>query len=251
MMKGYRSNRVYEWRDAALVVALVVVVLVVLFLTAWIRDLVVRARVGSEALVGYALTPRSVLIERLDRAESALLKGALSAALYEHTVRERDALRAELALRPESAYAVARVASAPPRTHYDTLAIARGAEDGVLEGDVATHEGVAFGTVSALSPHAAVVELYSSPGRAFDIALGEPRAITVVRGLGGGALEATVPDSVLVEVGDPVEEPVSGLVFGTVRHVEKRAVDTTLRVRIALIVSPATLTHVSLIHRPQ
>lgn len=214
----------------------------------FVRDLVVSTFYASDSAARYALLPRSMLIERLVRAEDTVERTRYQSVLYDAVYAELATLRAELALGYPESYLAARVAAAPPRTHYDTLLIAAGADDGVLLGDIATTHGVAVGRVTDVSKETSIVALYSTPGAEHDTYVGEPRAIVVARGLGGGSLETTVPDSVTVVPGAVVLEAASGFPYAVVTSVVKREIDTSAIVRMSIVASPATLTVVSLVH---
>ena len=228
-------------------VAVVLVLVMGTLAAPWIRDLAVSVRTTVD--VGrYALTPRSVLIERLDSAEQELQRIRYQAVLFQSLELEYVALRKEVLLADTAPYGVARVVSAPPKTHYDTLLIAAGADDGVLVGDLVSAHGVLVGVVTEVSQHSAITELYSSPGHELDARIGDSDAIVVVRGVGGGSLEAYVPDSILVVPGDSVVDAKSGYVFGSVARVTKRDIDTSAALTIVLAAPVSSFSIVSLTH---
>ncbi len=227
--------------------AVALVLIVGTVLAPWIRDVVVSMRVTVDA-GRYALTPRSVLVERLTSAESELQRIRYQALLFQNLEQKYDALRTEVLLSHVAPYGVAHVVSRPPQTHYDTLLIDAGSADGVLVDDVVSAGGVLMGVVTSVSAHAAVVELYSSPGHELDARIGDSDAIVVVRGVGGGSFEASVPDSIVVVPGDVVIDAKSGYTFGSVAKVTKREIDTSATLNIVLATSVSSLTFVSLTH---
>jgi len=132
--------------------------------------------------------------------------------------------------------------------HYDTLLIDSGESEGVMVGDTVSVEGIALGTVTELSTHSSLVELYSSPGRTLDAEVGVSAGTIVVYGVGGGALEALMPGDLEVRVGDAVRDIRTGYVFGVVVSVVHRETDTEQYVSIALPVAPGAIRVVSLSH---
>ena len=184
---------------------LFVVLALGLFFSPWIHQvatsvLALRGDGGGE----YALLPRAVLIERLRTAEDELQNVRYQAVVYEHITRTLNDLQSEMHMRVPEAHMTARVMAVPPRSPYDTLLILGGEEDGVGPSDIAMVEGVALGEVAELYPYTSVVELYSAPGVERDGQIRDGGTI-IIRGAGGGAFEAIVPDDVDVSVGDTVD----------------------------------------------
>ncbi len=234
-----------------LVVSILLLVILGTFFGSTIRDSVVALLSSVPVTAEYTGLSRSALIERLVRAESELSKIRYQAVVYESLAQDLAALRKEVGVQSPEAYRVARAVLRPPRTHYDTLVLAAGSADGVRVGDIVSANGVALGTVTQVSVGSATADLYSTPGRVGDALFGSLSAIVTVRGLGGGALEATVPLEVEVRVGEVVKDALSGLPFAVVSSVERRDIDTASVVRLALPVSVASLEMVSLIHAIQ
>ena len=249
MMTGRsRSRNSTQSRFITTGIIVVLVVLIGTLVGPYVRDLIVAARVSSDVYGKYALTPKSVLIERLDRAETELNRIRYQSVLYQSLEKQNAALRAEAKFISTSTYGTARVVAVPPTTHYDTIVIAAGSGDGVLVGDQVSVEGLAVGTITSVSQGSSVAELYTSAGREVDVELGKPSGTLVMRGLGGGAGETTVPDSVVVAPGDAVTDTKTGVVLGTVSSIAKREIDTSATVRITLPLSLSSLSLVSLQH---
>lgn len=249
MMGRFRFNEDTKRSGrAALIVAVVLVVGI--FFSPWLHSvftsiLKLRGDGGGE----YALLPRAVLIERLRTAEDELQDVRYQAVLFNTQARTISELQSALGTRVLEAHMTARVMAAPPRTHYDTLLILAGTEDGVLPDDVVMLSGVAIGTVTEAYTYTSVVTLYSSPGTELDAHFDTSGATAVAYGVGGGALEARVPDELPVAVGDTVTDPRTGYVFGIVTHVATREIDTEQYVRISLPASFSDMRYVSLVHR--
>lgn len=151
----------------------------------------------------YELLPKNVLASRLNDAERELVNIRYQAALYANLVEENERLTELLSLKTEVETGVGRIIMRPPRTHYDTLLAALGDND-VLINDLALFENFLIGTVREKSGNVALVSLYTAPGNTLDVRVGEPSAIVVAHGLGGGAFLFDVPNEVLVESGDVV-----------------------------------------------
>ncbi len=181
----------------------------------------------------YAALSRSALISRLTDAERGLSHIKYQALLYALLVEENEKLR-KAAHRSESpAGVVGRVLSRPPRTHYDTLLIDVGREQGVSVHDLVIFDGVALGTVVTSDSRVSVVSLFSTPGSETDVTIGTPQAFAVARGMGGGAFEVFVPQGISVLSGDVVRFPATeSLVLGMVTDVSHVSTDVLQKVRV-------------------
>lgn len=249
MMKApFRSNTIQLGRGGLVLAMLFVLGIGALLVGPSVRDFVAVAL--AQVPAEYSVLPRSILISRLTAAEVELSRTRYQTLLYQGVAEKNQALEKELQLRPQSSYTAARVLSAPPRTHYDTLLIDAGTSDGVMMGDSVSHEGVAVGSVTEVSTHSSLVELYSSPGSTHDAVIGTQKGITVLHGTGGGSLEALVPGDIAIEVGDVVRDARTDYVFGVVVAVHRRETDTEQYISIALPEPPSDIRIVSLTHAP-
>lgn len=193
----------------------------------------------------YAGMTREALISKLEDDERLLSRSAYQSILYGALAEENAALRETLNAAQPLVGATGRVLSRPPRTAYDTLLVDVGTDNGVLVGDIAVYEGIALGKIAAAGPRTSTVSLFTAPGVELDVSLGEPRAVAVARGLGGGALELSLPQSVAVMPGDLVTLPGSEtLVLGVVRGESSQPTDVSKIVRIA---SPAALSEIDFV----
>ena len=188
------------------------------------------------------------LIARVKADERALQKSSFASALNTLLIEENEKLRGELRYAVSAEFITARVISRPPRTHYDTLILDKGSDDGAESGDIAEYEGVALGRVVSTSAHASLVELYSNPGREEDVVIGEPAAVTVARGLGGGAFETSVPQNISIEAGNPVRlQNSETLLIGVVISLTASATDISKTVRFSIPFSLSELDYVRII----
>lgn len=215
----------------------------------WIRDAVVGLVVPLTNTTAYATFPRSLLIERLHTTESELIRHRYMAVVYQPLAEENARLKKEHTMRPLAAYGTARIVARPPRTHYDTLLIAAGEGDGVRVGDTATVFGIAVGVVTDISRASAIVALYSSPGASMDVALGDPRSIVVLHGVGGGSFESSLPGGIAIALGDTATDS-AGMVIATVASIELRQTDTTKVLRLVSPIDFSKSDMVSLVHQP-
>jgi len=203
-------------------------------------------RVGSALVVSlslshtqeYELLPRSVLASRLADAEKELSRIRYQSVLSDALIKENEQLLHELDIQENSEVGVGRIVSRPPRTHYDTLLIALNDTHTVSKGDLVLFNTILLGEVSKVSKEAALVTLFSSPGTVLDVRVGEPSAIVVAQGLGGGAFVFDVPNEVRVESGDYVTSAShSTRVVAVVQNVIEEPDKTTKRVHAHTVVA--------------
>lgn len=196
----------------------------------------------------YASLSRDALSKRLEDAEAELSKVKYQATLYGLLAEENSKLRIVAHAAASSQGIVGRVVARPPRTLYDTLLLDRGRASGVGENDTVIYEGVALGKIISVGETSSTVELFSSPGVLHDAILGEPKAVAVAHGLGGGAFEVSVPRGVGVFSGDPVRAPGSeSLVLGIVVAVTVEKTDVSEMVHFASPISLADIDFVQII----
>ncbi len=191
---------------------------------------------------------KDALISRLDDAETKLSRVSYENALYELVVKENETLKSEMRYVASGNGVIARVLARPPRTHYDTLILDQGSESGIRVGDLVAAHNVALGRVASVSADASVANLFSSPGNAGDVIVGDPEAVVVSEGLGGGTLEVLVPQGVVVHMGDAVRVHASDtLIVGLVGSVFSAPTDISQTVRLYIPLSLASLDYVRVI----
>lgn len=194
----------------------------------------------------YNNIPRPVLAERLADAEEKLSRVAFQSVMLETLQEENQQLKKELGLREARETGIGRVISRPPRTHYDTLLVSLTEGHSVSRGDIAVFEGAVLGEVLRTNSAAAVVQLFSAPGVTNDVRVGEPSAIVVIHGLGGGSYVFDVSDDVALEPGDVLISARYGThTFGVVSTISEDPDRTTKRVYAHL---PAPLSDIRFIH---
>jgi cell shape-determining protein MreC len=197
----------------------------------------------------YESLSRNEMIVRLAGAEQELDRIRYQGVLYELLLAENAELKRAVA--PASGFASivpARVIARPPRTHYDTLVLDAGAEAGIRENDVVAVSGIALGRIASVDSRSSLAQLFSSPQLEHDVVLGEPQAVAIATGLGGGAFEVELPQEVQVNPGDAVRIPRSEtLVLGIVVEIEGEATDATKTVRFRSPASVYALDYVSVL----
>lgn len=219
---------------------------VVFLIAPWLRDTLGLLIADSARNAEYAAIPRSVLVERLRTAESELERTRYQSVLYSELSKKLQDSRSGTST---NEYITVRVVAYPPKSHYDTLVIGAGSADNVQVGDYAMIERMFIGVVSSVSTHTAVIQLNSSPGSARDARVGKPASVISVKGVGGGAFEASVPADVVTSIGENVEDIVTGKTMGFIVERESKESDTAAILRIALPVTFSTITALSLEHR--
>jgi cell shape-determining protein MreC len=143
---------------------------------------------------------------------------------------------------------LAGVLAHPPESPYDTLVVAVGSSDGVVEGaQVFATGGIPIGTVQSVTAHSAIISLLSTPGRSTGGWVGESRAAVILVGASAGAFTVTLPKAAPVSVGDSVYVPGPGAIpIGTVVRVEAAAASPTEVLDIQPLVNFFSLTWVEI-----
>ncbi len=230
------------------VLVLVALAAATLYIAPYLRDLFGEVILGSEQQTSYALLSRAALIGTIEALENERARSAYQAALYQAVLDDLTDLQSKVGLLPKDSYGMARIIARPPRTHYDSVLIDRGSNDGVRAGDWATSDGVLFGEVTSVSDATAVVQLYSSPGSERSVSVGEPQAIVTIRGVGGGSYEALLPEGVQTASGDFIYDEFTQLPLAIVYDRIQREGDATARIYAAHPMSVSSLTVLGLMH---
>ena len=169
--------------------------------------------VGAAAAlaIGIALAPAmfgtlASLIAQMNPAPPhATRERDYQAILYESLARENQDLRTLLAISADRRIGAGRVIARPPRTHFDTLLVTMDADADVRLGDYVVVSGMLLGEVIEAENGVAKAVLFSAPGTTVDGRIGDPSAIVIMRGMGGGAFEFEVPGEVAIEPGAVIE----------------------------------------------
>ena len=192
----------------------------------------------------YENVPRSVLVSRLSDAEDELARIRYQGLLYALEVEKNQQLTASLGLPESIVTARGRVFARPPQTHYDTLLVSLSDNANVGVGDQAYASGILLGEVIEINNRVAQVSLYSSPGATLDARIGDPSAIVVMRGLGGGTFFLEVPKEVSLQEGNAILLAQSETLIAVVQRIIDEPEQTTFRVHAA---SPISSTDIQII----
>lgn len=196
----------------------------------------------------YASFSRDALIARVTEDEKQISSLKYQALLYGTLAEENARLRHAAGAISVPGRVTARVLARPPETHYDTLLIDTGRNAGITEGDIAVSEGVLLGKVVSLDATSATVQLFSSSGSERDVTLGNPVAVAVARGVGGGSFELSIPQGVKIVSGDLVHvSSTESMILGVVTSVSAEARDASQKVHFRAPVSFADLDFISVI----
>lgn len=197
----------------------------------------------------YQLMPKSVLASRLEDAERELSRIRYQSIFANALAEENKRLQNELGLREDGESGIGRVIGRPPRTHYDTLLVSLTDGHAVSVGDYAFFEGMLLGTASHVGENAALVELFSSPGKTTDVRIGTPEAIVVAQGLGGGAYIFDVPNDIAVAPGDTARSAThNARVVAIVQNIVVNHDRTTKRIYAHTVASFSDIQFVHFIH---
>lgn len=251
MMTMERSRGSKVFRVAGSVVALLALGLIFFFtsgVSSSVRNLLANTIARHVEPNPYDGLSRDALVARLTVADTELRLVKYQALLYSTLAQENADIRKTMNASTVPLGVTARVLARPPRTTYDTILIDAGKNMNVHENDIALYQGIALGRVSAVDQSSSLVTLFSSTGVTHDVIIGEPHAVVVAKGVGGGAFELSVPHDVVVGVGDAVRFPGTGaLILGVVRGISAEARDVSQTVRVALPVSFSDLDFIRVI----
>lgn len=129
---------------------------------------------------------------------------------------------------------IAGVVARPPESPYDILVISAGSDEGVTEGMEAFGAGgVPLGIVSSVTVDFSRITLFSSPGMATGGWVGETSLPIIINGAGAGTINASVPRSADLVVGDVVFVPGPGMLpIGIVSRVDSDPASPSVVLRI-------------------
>ncbi|MES2014286.1 MAG: rod shape-determining protein MreC [Patescibacteria group bacterium] len=233
------------------VIALAALTLVLFFSSGirfYIKDVFVNIFAPHPRANLYSSLSKEALIDRLLQSDAELSRVKYQGFLYGLLLDENANLRKVAGAAAIQKGVTGRVVARPPQTSYDTLLIDIGKDTGIHENELAVYEGMALGRVVAVSDHTATVALFSTSGIERDVIVGDPRAVAVAKGQGGGAFELSLPQSVKVVRGDIVRfQGTESLMLGVVESVSAEARDASQTVLFALPVSFADLDFIRII----
>lgn len=128
----------------------------------------------------------------------------------------------------------------PPSSPYDTLVLSGGSNDGIKLGmeafglpAQAGNGGVPIGIVSSVLLDFSRVTLFSAPGTITNGWVGNDNLALYINGAGAGVMNASVPRSAGIKVGDIVFAPGPGMLpIGSVVRVESESSSPSVTLRI-------------------
>ncbi len=247
MAQSQTNNR----RGIALILAALFVILI-LFSSGignFLRDM--YSNIVAPSSEEFQTLSKDALIARLKDVEGELSRVRYQSLLYVLVTEENKSLRTALRAQELEGGTLGRVIARPPRTHFDTLLIDIGNDRGVAVGDTVLLEGIALGSVLSVGDKSALVQLFSSPTVERDVVLGNPEAVAVAKGVGGGAFELSLPQNVQVSVGEIVRTPgTRALVLGVVVETTAEPTDVSQIVRLQSPVAFSELDFVSVVRNP-
>lgn len=178
----------------------------------WIRD-------SSSTLPSY-LRDRSALLQEIEglRKKVIIEQNALNTiARLQDENRELSTLLGG----SEDARIAAGVIGRPNSTPYDVLVLDRGTKDGVVQfAPVYIGIDTAIGYVANVFPDSSIVVLATTPDFESTVYIIGPNIYTTARGVGGGVLEVSVPQGIVLTEGDLVVVPaLGGGVYGSIEVV--------------------------------
>ncbi len=143
---------------------------------------------------------------------------------------------------------LAGVIARPPESPYDTLVLAAGTKVGVTLGQEAFGaDGVPIGVVSSVLADFSRVTLFSAPNTVVHGWVGRENIPLTIRGVGGGAMSASLARSAKVMVGDTVFAPGPGaLPIGTVTRIDDDPTAPGVVLRITPVLNLFSITWVAL-----
>ncbi len=245
--RGSRTGR--QFGAAALaVVALIVIFALLPSIAPYLRALYADLTSGRSSDPTLSVMTKNALIARIQSDETALSHIKYQTTLDTLLENENAELR-NLAGAPAHAPGIAAaVVARPPETAYDVLILDAGSEEGIKDGDLALYQGSALGRVISVTSTSASVQLFSTAGLTEDIMIGQPPAILVGKGEGGGAFEAEAPATLNAAPGDLVRLSGSGsYAIGAVRSVSKQEHDVSETVYFSIPVSLADVDFVEIL----
>lgn len=129
---------------------------------------------------------------------------------------------------------IAGVVARPPESAYDTLALSAGSADGIVLGMKVFGIGnVPLGIISAVYENFSRATLFSAPRMFTNGWVGNASIPITINGAGAGVMDASVPRSAEISIGDIVYAPGPGMLpIGRVVRVDSDASSPSVTLRI-------------------
>lgn len=155
---------------------------------------------------------------------------------------------------PDARGIIAGVIARPPESPYDTLVLAKGSNDGIELGMEAfgvpmqTDAGVVpLGIVSMVLSDFSRITLFSAPKMIVNGWVGRENLPFQISGTGAGTMNASVPRSAGIEVGDIVFVPGPGMLpIGSVIRIDSDPSSSSATLRIIPLLNPFSIAWVEL-----
>lgn len=178
---------------------------------------------------------RSVLLDRIEELEKRLAFENVDDNTTARLLRENNRLRSLLGNEGEERIA-AGIIGRPTMTPYDVLILDKGSDDGIVaSAPVYAGFDQVIGFVAEVYSHSAVVTLATTPNFESTVYIYGPNIYTTAKGLGGGILEVSVPQGIVLSERDLVILPTFGSgVFGSISLVESVATEPEQRGYVTL-----------------
>ncbi len=156
---------------------------------------------------------------------------------------------------------IAGVVARPPESPYDTLVLSAGSNDGVTLGmeafglpampahaGQAGEGGVPLGVISAVFADFSRATLFSAPGVTVNGWVGKNSLPLIIKGTGGGTMNASVARSANIVVGDTVFAPGPGMLpIGNVVRIDNEVSSPSVTLRIMPALNLFSIAWVSLL----
>ncbi len=189
----------------------------------------------SSATVPVYLRSRDELNERIQSLEQEVAsQNGMSSAL-EYAQKENESLRLMLSA-SSSPRVLAGVIARPPYIPYDTFMLDKGSEDGIIENAPVFHgKGIAIGYVRSVFAHTSLVSLFSSPKVESTVYIFGANIFTTAYGEGGGIVRVSVPQGIVLTVGDVVVLPsLDTGVLGVISEIESNPTEPEQNAYVSL-----------------
>lgn len=166
-------------------------------------------------------TDRDELVDRIRSLERQIELETIHEHTVDMLVEENMTLRSLLGDEDEERI-VASVIGRPTVTPYDTLVLDVGSDAGVMvHAPVYVGNDQVIGFVAEVFPKSAIVVLATTPKLESTVYILGPNIYTTAEGQGGGVLRVSVPQGIVLSVGDLVLVPsFGGGIFGTIDVIE-------------------------------
>jgi cell shape-determining protein MreC len=155
---------------------------------------------------------------------------------YDILFKENQDLKNELGRTDYTSRILGNILSKPPTSPYDTLVIDVGENEGVVLGSKVYLGGnVIIGSITSVTSHTSLVELFSTGGRTQEAVLVRTGASYELTGKGGANLVLQIPKDTDVIWGDVFVYPsLSSSVIGSVYYIDSNSQSSFKTVHIRL-----------------